>query len=70
VRKIQFFGCLTAGAKRDLAQLLSIKEVSDETRIIVSEPLVDLAGAWSEVPEFSYGLVCEGAGELHAFRPR
>jgi hypothetical protein len=56
--------------KRDLAQLLSIKEVSDETRIIVSEPLVDLAGAWNEVPESSYGLVCEGAGELHAFRPR
>jgi hypothetical protein len=47
-----------------------LQEVSDETRIIVSEPLVDLAGAWNEVPESSYGLVCEGAGELHAFRPR
>lgn len=47
-----------------------LQEVSDETRIIVSEPIVDLAGAWNEVPESSYGLVCEGADELHPFRPR
>jgi predicted glutamine amidotransferase len=47
-----------------------LQEVSDETRIIVSEPLVDLPGAWNEVPESSYGLVCEGDDELHAFRPR
>jgi predicted glutamine amidotransferase len=47
-----------------------LQEVSDETRIIVSEPLVDLPGAWNEVPESSYGLVCEGEDELHAFRPR
>jgi predicted glutamine amidotransferase len=46
-----------------------LQEVSDETRIIVSEPLVDLPGAWNEVPESSYGLVCEGEDELHAFRP-
>jgi len=47
-----------------------LQEVSDETRLIVSEPLVDLAGAWNEVPESSYGLVCEGEDELHPFRPR
>ena len=47
-----------------------LQEVSDETRIIVSEPIVELAGAWNEVPESSYGLVCEGADELHPFRPR
>ena len=47
-----------------------LQEVSDETRMIVSEPLVDLAGAWNEVPESSYGLVCEGEDELHPFRPR
>jgi predicted glutamine amidotransferase len=46
-----------------------LQDVSDETRIIVSEPLVDLPGAWNEVPESSYGLVCEGEDELHAFRP-
>ena len=47
-----------------------LQEVSDETRIIVSEPLVDLVGAWNEVPESSYGVVQEGQDELHEFRPR
>ena len=47
-----------------------LQEVSDESRIIVSEPLVDLAGAWTEVPESSYGVVQEGEDELHPFRPR
>jgi len=46
-----------------------LQEVSDETRIIVSEPLVELAGAWNEVPESSYGLVCKGEDELRTFRP-
>jgi predicted glutamine amidotransferase len=47
-----------------------LHEVSDETRMIVSEPLVDLAGAWKEVPESSYCLVREGVEELHKFRSR
>ena len=46
-----------------------LQEVSDETRIIVSEPLLDLPGAWNEVPESSYGVVQEGEDELHEFRP-
>ena len=47
-----------------------LQEVSDETRLIVSEPIVDLAGAWNEVPESSYGVVREGEDELHPFQPR
>src|SRR5262249_29895016 len=43
--------------------------VSDESRLVVSEPLGDLAGAWNEVPEASYGVVQEGQDELHEFRP-
>jgi len=43
--------------------------VSDETRLVVSEPLGDLAGAWNEVPEASYGVVQEGQDELHPFQP-
>jgi glutamine amidotransferase len=46
-----------------------LQELSDETRIVVSEPLVDLPGAWNEVPESSYGVVREGDDELHPFRP-
>ena len=44
--------------------------LSDETRIVVSEPLGDLAGAWNEVPEASWGVVQEGQDELHSFVPR
>ena len=44
--------------------------VAEETRLVVSEPLGDLAGAWNEVPESSYGLVHHGHDELHPFRPR
>jgi glutamine amidotransferase len=46
-----------------------LQELSEETRIVVSEPLVDLPGAWNEVPESSYGVVREGDDELRPFRP-
>jgi predicted glutamine amidotransferase len=44
--------------------------LSNETRLVVSEPLGDLEGAWNEVPESSYGVVQQGQDELHAFTPR
>jgi glutamine amidotransferase len=44
--------------------------LSDETRLVVSEPLGDLAGAWNEVPESSYGVIQEGQDELRPFKPR
>ena len=44
--------------------------LSDETRIVLSEPLGDLAGAWNEVPESHWGVVQEGQDEMHPFRPR
>ena len=47
-----------------------LQKVSDESRLIVSEPLRDLPGAWNAVPESSYGIVQEGQDELHPFEPR
>jgi glutamine amidotransferase len=47
-----------------------LHDLSDETRIVVSEPLGDLAGAWNEVPESTWGVVQDGQDELHAFTPR
>ena len=47
-----------------------LREVSEETRVIVSEPLGDLPGVWNEVPESHYGVVREGEDELHPFQPR
>ena len=44
--------------------------MSDESRLIVSEPLRDLPGAWNEVPESSYGVIQAGADEMHPFTPQ
>jgi glutamine amidotransferase len=47
-----------------------LQNVSDETRIVVSEPLGELVGAWQPVPESSYGVVRAGDDALGDFRPR
>jgi glutamine amidotransferase len=47
-----------------------LKQLSDESRLVVSEPLGDLRGAWNEVPESHYGVVQEGQDELKPFTPR
>jgi predicted glutamine amidotransferase len=44
--------------------------LSEETRLVVSEPLGDLVGAWNEVPEASWGVVQKGEDKLHPFAPR
>ncbi|MHC3475574.1 class II glutamine amidotransferase [Streptomyces sp. 7R007] len=46
-----------------------LRDVSDETRLVVSEPLGDLPGAWNEVPENSYGVVQPGEDLLRRFEP-
>ena len=43
--------------------------LSDETRLVVSEPLGDLAGAWNEVPASHYGVIEPGRDELKRFIP-
>lgn len=44
--------------------------LSDESRLVVSEPLGDLEGAWNEVPASSYGMIREGQDALKPFTPR
>jgi predicted glutamine amidotransferase len=44
--------------------------LSDETRVVVSEPLGDLPGVWNEVPESQVGIVQPGTDELRPFTPR
>jgi predicted glutamine amidotransferase len=44
--------------------------LSDETRVVVSEPLGDLPGVWNEVPESHLGIVRPGDDELRPFTPR
>ena len=43
------------------------QEVSDEARLVVSEPLGDVPGVWNEVPESSWGVVGLGEDRLEPF---
>ena len=43
---------------------------SDDSRIVVSEPLGDIEGAWNEVPEAHVGIIQPGDDELRPFTPR
>ena len=47
-----------------------LREVSDDARLVVSEPVGDLPGAWVEVPEASYGVVAKGDDQLLPFAPK
>jgi len=46
-----------------------LRRVSDETRLVVSEPIGDLPGAWNEVPESTYGVIQPGDDVLRHFAP-
>jgi glutamine amidotransferase len=46
-----------------------LHELSDDARLVVSEPLGDLQGAWREVPESSYVAIRGATEELHPFAP-
>jgi predicted glutamine amidotransferase len=47
-----------------------LRQVSDETRLVVSEPVGDLPGAWIEMPEASYGVITKGPDQLLPFAPK
>jgi glutamine amidotransferase len=51
-------------------ELEMLRHVGEEARLVVSEPLRDLPGAWQEVPESSWGVVRPGADDLQHFSPR
>ena len=48
----------------------ALAALSDETRVVVSEPLGDLEGAWNEVPESHVGIIQPGDDELRPFTPQ
>jgi predicted glutamine amidotransferase len=45
-----------------------LHDLSDDARIILSEPVGVLPGAWNEVPEGSYGVVGKGDDQLRPFK--
>jgi predicted glutamine amidotransferase len=46
-----------------------LHRLSDDARLVVSEPLGDLRGAWREVPESTCIVVRDGREELRPFGP-
>jgi glutamine amidotransferase len=70
VSRSLFFSTDVATLRRQYPDNPIFHEVSDESRLIVSEPLGDLAGAWNEVPESSWGVIRPGRDELSQFVPR
>lgn len=48
----------------------ALHSLSADTRLVVSEPLGDLHGAWREVPESTCVVTRDGVQEILEFRPR
>jgi glutamine amidotransferase len=46
------------------------RTLGEESRLVVSEPLGDLAGVWNEVPASSYGVIQQGQDDVGPFAPR
>ncbi len=65
-----FFSSLVETLQAEYPDNPVFAQLSDETRVIVSEPLSDLAGVWNEVPESMVGIVQAGQDELRPFTPR
>ena len=55
--------------RRLYASMALLDRVSDQTHLIVSEPLSDLKGAWQEVPEASCVVVGGGDVDVSPFVP-
>jgi predicted glutamine amidotransferase len=70
-RSRSLFYCTDARAiKQQYPHDERIQSVSDEVHTVVSEPLGDLADAWTEVPEATLVVMHPGANEFRRFIPR
>ena len=64
-----FYSTDVASLRRLHPEVEMLATAGDETRLVVSEPLGDLPGAWNEVPESAAGVVRPGADEIRPFAP-
>ena len=64
-----FFSTAVSSLRQLHPEVEILHRLSEEARFVVSEPLRELPGAWTEVPESSVGLVRPGQDEISEFRP-
>ena len=64
-----FFSRDARTVKQQYPERHALKQLSDDSRFVVSEPIGDLPGAWVELPEASYGVVGKGGDQLLPFAP-
>jgi len=64
-----YFSTRMDALKAEHPESEEIQGLSDETRVVVSEPLGDLPGVWNEVPESHVGVVEPGTDRLLPFTP-
>ena len=60
---------MKATLREQLPDIAIFRTLSDESRLIVSEPLGELAGAWKEVPASIVATIRKGDDDLHPFTP-
>ena len=66
-----YFSTRVDTLREQYPEIPAFQAVSDELRLIVSEPLSDLEGAWNEVPESTCAVIRgDGTDYLRPFVPR
>ncbi len=64
-----YFSTNVAALRQLHPEVEILQSVGEESRLVVSEPLGDLPGAWNEVPESAAGVVRPGTDEMRSFQP-
>lgn len=64
-----FFSTEIAELRARHPEVELLHRLGGRARLVVSEPLGDLEGAWNEVPESSVGVVRPDGGDIRTFAP-
>jgi glutamine amidotransferase len=65
-----YFSSDARALKQQHPDVEEVQELSDEARMVVSEPLGDLVEEWNAMPESSIMVIKPGPDELYQFTPR
>ena len=65
-----FYNCDVCDLREQYPDREVLSEVGTDARLVVSEPIGDLPGAWTEMPEASCVMVKDGREHLMPFSPR